>query len=714
MRRLFSRTKVLSAATDTAERYFVPALLILVVVQLLLRIHGLYDRGITRDEFVACFPLRNPSFWDFLNIIRVNEPDHPQLDDILRYAWTCILGSPLTTARTLGIFLSCFTAPLLALIGRRLCNARAGLLIAGLYAISPAYILQAQIARCYIQLIFFFACSLYTLLVAIDSRSSRWWALHAASNVLLLGTHLFALACVAPMWMFNAIFQRSRMRWLNVGAQVTYCLVYYGYLYLTLPRIPHDLGGMPSLLELPLILTAFDLAILNCGRLRVASLSNFLREPNDGFLLTVSIYLFILLYGGAFLLFLFNIGRNGRRLLKSQLDDLSRKQWYGRVVVLVCCLTPLVGVCTLCILWRPCFQSRYVVPFLGILMFLSLSILVSNIRVKLFRYVIVALALLLYSYQLYLFYPGRDGTGHIGVARLIQARGRPEDVIVVRSVLFTRTFLMRRNMDGWPQPVIPAYTYNDMLRIAYDYLSRNPGKAADGSDRSVWALTYPSDFVNDLQSDQFEKAMSDCGFTWNTVELPARIPIQVYQIRIADSGLIPKSSFDDLLPNPLNPEHLMQKLSIPADDPRCTRVVSGLRRVATFWYEESDLVLSCLVCMPAIERSAYTAAEWLARWIIAQNPESKYGRLALGMVLCEKGDWREGQAMLESAVTFNQGMMNRFAAFIEEPIRSIYLEKDLNKAQRQIRHLAEVGVFCPELLLTRAGLAQAYPWEPAL
>lgn len=98
------------------------------------------------------------------------------------------------------------TIPVIYLLGRRTVAQPAALVAAALTTLSPFMIYYATEARSYALMMFFVTLSTLAMLLAVDSRRTRWWVLYAACSCAAVYTHytsVFALGAQA-LWLLWA------------------------------------------------------------------------------------------------------------------------------------------------------------------------------------------------------------------------------------------------------------------------------------------------------------------------------------------------------------------------------------------------------------------------------------------------------------------------------------------------------------------------------
>ena len=104
------------------------------------------------------------------------------------------------------------TVPLVYVLGTRTVGRRAGVVGAGLFALSPMATFYATEARAYALMMLLVVLSTLALLRALDTNEARWWAAFAVAVIAAMYTHytcIFVLATQAGWALFT---RRDRLR----------------------------------------------------------------------------------------------------------------------------------------------------------------------------------------------------------------------------------------------------------------------------------------------------------------------------------------------------------------------------------------------------------------------------------------------------------------------------------------------------------------------
>jgi len=163
------------------------------------------------DEVITALRVLPGSFGDMLHAVKVSE-SNPPLYYVLGWGWAKAFGTGEVGLRSLSALFGAATVPVGYLIGARLANRRAGLILAALIAVNPMLIWYSQEARSYALLVFFGALALFFFVRALDTGRGRDLAGWALASALALCSHYFAVFPVAieALWLLLALRGRWR------------------------------------------------------------------------------------------------------------------------------------------------------------------------------------------------------------------------------------------------------------------------------------------------------------------------------------------------------------------------------------------------------------------------------------------------------------------------------------------------------------------------
>ncbi len=163
------------------------------------------------DEVITALRVLPGSFGDMLHAVKVSE-SNPPLYYVLAWGWAKAFGTGEVGLRSLSALFGAATVPVGYLIGSRLANRRAGLILAALVAVNPMLIWYSQEARSYALLVFFGALALFFFVRALDDRRGRDLAYWALASALALCSHYFAVFPVAIEGLWLLVALRGRWR----------------------------------------------------------------------------------------------------------------------------------------------------------------------------------------------------------------------------------------------------------------------------------------------------------------------------------------------------------------------------------------------------------------------------------------------------------------------------------------------------------------------
>ena len=147
-------------------------------------------QSLSGDEGVTSALLRM-SLGDMLATIPDTEST-PPLYYVLAWVWTRVFGHGEAGMRSLSALLGAAAVPVLFAAGRALASERAGLIAAGLGAVSPLLVWYSQEARSYALLVLLAALSLWLAARTVERGSAGRLAAWAAVCALALATHYYA------------------------------------------------------------------------------------------------------------------------------------------------------------------------------------------------------------------------------------------------------------------------------------------------------------------------------------------------------------------------------------------------------------------------------------------------------------------------------------------------------------------------------------------
>jgi len=171
------------------------------------------------------WPLDRASYWgdeaftvsvvsrDFAGMLAAvsQTESNPPLYYTLGWVWTTVFGTGEVGLRSLSALFGTLTVPVVYTAARTLVSARAGVIAAGLVALSPVLIGFSVEARNYALFSLLGAACLLCLARAVDDSSPRRLWAFAAVSILALGTHYFAFFLVAPAAVWLVLRTSRRM-----------------------------------------------------------------------------------------------------------------------------------------------------------------------------------------------------------------------------------------------------------------------------------------------------------------------------------------------------------------------------------------------------------------------------------------------------------------------------------------------------------------------
>ena len=146
------------------------------------------------DEVWTMAEIDAPSFAEFWTAQRKSDPPSAVIAFYfsLLYFVCAAFGPGLLTGRIFSLVFGIATIALVYALGKRLDNARTGLLAALFLSLSLVHVYYSVEVRMYSLMLFLATLSVYTFVRLLQKPSKGLWAIHVMTNGFLVWTHLFA------------------------------------------------------------------------------------------------------------------------------------------------------------------------------------------------------------------------------------------------------------------------------------------------------------------------------------------------------------------------------------------------------------------------------------------------------------------------------------------------------------------------------------------
>ncbi len=209
-------------------------LVAIVAVGAFLRVTALNRQSLWFDEIDVVVRAQQP----LATVLRtfVAEGENGPLYNVLLALWVRVAGVSEIAVRFPSAVAGTLSIPLIYLLGRRLVGSSAGLLAAGLLAISPYHVWYSQEAKMYALVVLLALASSACLVEALERNHRRWWAAYAIVTTLMFYTHVATVLVFVAQSLYVILTRRTwrgRERGWIVAAAV-----------LTLPYLPIAVWAM--------------------------------------------------------------------------------------------------------------------------------------------------------------------------------------------------------------------------------------------------------------------------------------------------------------------------------------------------------------------------------------------------------------------------------------------------------------------------------------
>lgn len=200
-------------ASLNESKYFKRSLALITALGALLRVIAVARNGrFWFDEIITVSIAQKPlrEMWTYLAA-----ENHPPLHYYLVHGWMALFGPGEIAVKLSSVLAGAAGIVMTGLFARRLFGARAGLVAAGLSALSTFQIFFSSEARMYAWLYLFGVISLLSFWEIMRSPSWKWYLLWMVSTSAALYTHLggvFALITEVVFWTACSLYARAQIK----------------------------------------------------------------------------------------------------------------------------------------------------------------------------------------------------------------------------------------------------------------------------------------------------------------------------------------------------------------------------------------------------------------------------------------------------------------------------------------------------------------------
>lgn len=667
------------------------ALASITALGLVLRLYRIAEQSVWLDEYYVTVYYGAPDARSFLQLLRLFGPDAMPFGFLPLYWWGRLMGpDSVGLWRLLSVLLGAACIPLLWLIGREIHSNRAGLIAATLLALSPMHLWVSQSIRPNIFIECYALISMLALLKGMHGGRKAWWAIHAASNLLLIWTHIFTVFLIAAEGAYLLTRVRRHPRrlawWCAVMALIGLSsLVWLSDTLSDVATVEEDfILSIPPVPNLLADWIADDAGHWSDPFLFQRATWPFLPEAVRSVFASAHVY-----FDAALLVFfaaciVWGIGA-----------VIRGKKGPGIGLMLAVGLLPLGFMLVASLVWRPCVLPRYT-SYSSMALYVVAGAAVSAITMAQWRNLIAGLLAIVYAYQLSFTLPVSTRTDWIGVARYIGPQAQEDDLVLVKGT-FLAWECYQYNGRETRAPVLPAYTLQAVCEKADRYLS-----TPDRAHSTVWAVIEP--FIYTLPPlESFEKSLLSARLDFERRDFPGMNGLFVYAIRrSADTARAPGAITE--IENPTDFGRMLDDIGLGALPPEQREdALRVLRRVVDTEWPPTRFYYSLLAFYCSAEGCPELGVA-AARKAVALDPAFPLGHLALAIALGESGDGVGAGAALDKAVRVDRfGYFNLYTPLVE----ALYGRGDVAAAQREYERLETLGVFLPHAVRARIGVFRA-------
>lgn len=371
------------------SRYVIPILCGILLFAFVVRMSLLPRESLWYDEIATMDHLGQPTFGQFLDAVRKQNPKVPPVYLGLEYYWAKFIGGGQISLRFMSLIPAMLSIYLGFLLLRKIHSPEAGLLTAYLMAASSTHVFYSLEVRMYSLLLMLLLFSIYAYFVALESNNRLWWIAHILTTTVIVFTHqlgLLILPCLAiHAYFFGFKSWRARIIWTACHTVAVLTIVPWLFTINT-----ENLGGDYHYMSAPIIFTQSAIPDPNTPSIQ-NMLFSWTTPPahwNNTMIYqwTGTIGTLFLTIGNALVMGLYIIGtglvfRNLTRRFRTRTDPVAA----GRLVFLVSLFfVPGTLLFILSYLWVPCFIYRYLqISLFAMMACLVISLLsLSNVKMR--------------------------------------------------------------------------------------------------------------------------------------------------------------------------------------------------------------------------------------------------------------------------------------------------------------------------------------------
>ncbi len=717
------------------------AVLLLMALTFALRAYRLDEQSVWWDDYNGLINLETDDFGISLTLARRYNPESAPFFYVVEYCWAQLVGNDPVAVRYLAVLMATLTVPLLFLFGRDAFGARAGLMAALCFALSPIHLYHGQSIRLYPLFMLIGTLSAFTFMRALRGKDKAWlwWIANVAANFLLMRTHLFGVFLVFTQGcVLLLFFGRVRWRiglWGLVHVACVYPLIAYvrampyveaeGYDHFQAPPLSEiflDLAGDDA------ISTAYQVipdgrtwAFLSEGgrhafeRLRVLS--------DYGLVVLFCVCGAWLVWRGAGLAWA-HWKKKGGAGAQTHLSDL--------VLLLSVWALPVLVLSFLSYAWRPCIYPRYTL-YSSAALYVIVGGAVVALPKRSLRISAAAAIVALYLAQLSFILPASTRTDWQGAAQTVRENTTPEDLVLVGGPgpAYPHINIFTFNMGYTDVPIVPVHTLQAVIdKSVCFFAATDMSRSTERVVYAIWQREYAYGPM-----ERFEQCLNANGLNFERTDLLAMEKLSVYRITpgrsLAKYDGVVQFAIDDEVdhvgilagigvdyaeivqtrpniipilrrvidyPRPIDLGDLPVSSSWLSDEGAPELEVAGGKKLLE---QDPNSALAHVKLVWAYLAVGDTdAAIAIGEKGIELSPGNAGARVALSLAYYRKGDTAKALELVDRAVELDDFYIKRHAPVL----RALYEDGDLEKARREAYALRAMHGYCAAAFMHELGL----------
>ncbi len=671
-----------------------PVITGLVFLAAILRLYRISEQSIWLDEylFVGLFPAETLRLHFILGRALAPELCLSPLYFLAQYVWAHWVDLSICCVRLFPIGLTLLGIPVAYALGVFVGGRCIGTVAALFLALSPQQIWYAQELRPYAPMAVVAMCSFYAMLRASESNRFHWWLLNTFVNMFLMWIYALGGLVFMVEGLFLLLFSRRSLKTLVVWSAFQFCIIIPWVFWALQTPFVHGFSLDPYLNEL-LNALFFDDIVSRHGDL----LPPWKTNPPE--LLSPTMRALLLprrVFDGALAMLLLGSTLYGSiQTVKLLWKKYRRRPWTSeddhalecRGLLILAMAAPGITLSLLELTLRMPFLGSMYIMYGTLSLYVFLGLMVHAIPHQRLRHAIVAVAIVLYAYQLAILLPAVTRTNYHNAAAHIRDTANPSDQVAAFQWMAPGDLLGYYLGDAFGD-VKRLTTMQGACDHAYEVFKALPENQR--GQRALW-FTVPAHIFQLIRGEgvamkALEEGLRQRGLYGTRTRFPGKHDLNLYEIRV-ENGILPEPPFP-LVPMPFSFDEnkLLEDLQLDfSDEGQRQEVLYTLRGHLMSW----PPIGTFIPMMDSLDLNAageFALAKAMAAHTLREQPGFGMAHFAAGLACAGLGDNNAAAEYFALAFERHPGL-----AVLVGPYTEALLQGDVDAAEKHLIWLSRQG-----------------------